>query len=146
MTIASPRWRENWRVIAPPGATRIDVGRGAAARRALLDSVVNLPSGTPVVIVARAPGAIGRCRRFAAAARVVVEHEYLTFPSAAAPCHLIEDARAPIALYVDTVLVAPPGELYSRPIELCLSLLRAIPSWRLVRRLAPGRAVVGWRV
>jgi len=146
VTIAAPRWRENWRIIAPPGAARIDVERSAATRRALLDEVANLPAGTPVVILARAPGAIGRCRQFASAAGVTVEREYLTFPSAAAPCHLIEDARASISVYVDTVLVAPPGKLYSRPVELCLSVLRAVPSWRLVRRIAPGRAVVGRRV
>jgi hypothetical protein len=130
----------------PSGAQRIEVGRSPAARRALLDDIADLPAGTPVVILARAPGAISRCRQFAAAASVAVEQEYLTFPSAAAPCHLIEDAPAAIALYVDTVLVAPPGEFYSRPIELCLSLLRAVPSWRLVRRLAPGRALVGTRI
>jgi hypothetical protein len=122
------------------------VGRSAAARRALLDDMANLPAGTPVVILAQAPGAISRCRQFAAAAGIAVEQEYLTFPSAAAPCHLIEDAPASIALYVDTVLVAPPGELYSRPIEFCLSLLKAVPSWRLMRRLAPGRALVGTRI
>jgi hypothetical protein len=146
VTITSPRWRENWRILAPPGARRIEIGGKAAARRALLADLADLPAGTPVVILARAPGAIRRCRRFAAAAGVAVEQEYLTFPSAAAPCHLIEDAPASIALYVDSVLVAPPGELYSRPVELGLSLLRSVPSWRLVRRLAPGRALVGTRV
>lgn len=146
MTFTSTRWRENWRILAPAGARRIEVGRSAAARQALLHEIADLPTGTPVVILTRAPGAIRRCRQFAAAARVAVDQEYLTFPSAAAPCHLIEDTPASIALYVDTVLVAPPGELYSRPIELCLSLLRSIPSWRLMRRLAPGRVLVGTRI
>jgi len=146
VTIAAQRWRENWRIIAPAGAVRIDMKRTRAARRALLDEVTGLPSGTPVVILARAPGAIFRCRHFAGAARVAVEREYLTFPSVAAPGHLIEDAQASITSYVGTVLVAPPGKLYSRPLELCFSVLRAVPSWRLVRRIAPGRAAVGRRV
>ena len=144
--MTAPRWRENWRIIAPPGAVRVDMKRSAGSRRALLKEVANLPLGTPVVMLARAPRATGRCKHFAQAAGIAVEREYLTFPSATAPCHLIEDARASISLYVDTLLVAPPGKLFSRPLELCLSVLRAVPSWRLVRRLAPGRAVVGRRV
>lgn len=146
MTITAQRWRENWRVIAPSGAVRVDMPRGRAARRAALDEVNRLPAGTPVVILARAPGAIFTCKNFVGAARVAVEREYLTFPSVAAPGHLIEDARASITSYVGTVLVAPPGKRYSRPLELCFAVLRAVPSWRLVRRIAPGRAVVGRRV
>jgi hypothetical protein len=145
MPIAAPRWRENWRIVAPQGATRVEVGRSAAARRTQIDELAMLPAGTPVVLLARAPGAIGRCRRFAAAAGIALEREYLTFPSAVAPCHLVEDAPASISFYVDTVLVAPPGKVYSRAIELCLSLLRRLPSWLFIRRLAPGRAAVGRR-
>jgi hypothetical protein len=146
MTISAQRWRENWRVIAPPGAVRVDLERSAESRRSLLKEAVDLPAGTPVVILTRAPRATSRSRHFAQAAGIALEREYLTFPSVTAPCHLIEDARASISLYIDTVLVAPPGKPYSRPLELCLSILRAIPSWRLVRRLAPGRALVGRRI
>lgn len=129
--------------MAPPGATRVELGRRAAERERQLAELASLPAGTAVVLLAGAPGAIRRCRLFAAAAGIALDREYLTFPSPFAPCHLIEDAPASITFYLDSVLVAPPGKLYSRGVELCLSILRALPSFALVRRLAPGRAVVG---
>ena len=145
MTITAQRWRENWRIIAPPGAVRVGLERSAPSRRRLLGEMTSLPSGTPVVMLAQSPRARGRCRQFAHAAGITLEREYLAFPSAAEPGHLVEDDPAAISMYVGTVLVAPPGKWYSRPLEVCFWVLRAVPSWRLVRRLAPGRAVVGRR-
>jgi hypothetical protein len=145
VTIAAQRWRENWRIIAPPGAVRVGLERSAPSRRRLLSDVAGLPPGTPVVMLAQAPRARGRCRQFAHAAGITLEREYLAFPSAAEPGHLVEDDHAAICMYVDTVLVAPPGAWYSRPMEMFFWVLRAVPSWRLVRWLAPGRAVVGRR-
>ena len=123
----------------------MDLGRSAAKRRLQEPAVRDIPPGTPVVLCASAPGAIGRCRRFAADAGVQLEREYLAFPSAGSPAYLVEDASSTIGVFVDTVLVTPPRTPLSTPIEACLGLVRALRPWSLIRRIAPGRVVVGRR-
>jgi hypothetical protein len=107
-----------------------------------------LAAGTPIVLCASAPAAIARCRAFASKAGVELEREYLAFPSAAAPGYLVEDAPAPVRVFVQTVLVTPPRTrtALSTPIGVGLSVLRALNPWRLIRAIAPGRVVVGRRV
>ena len=124
---------------------RVDLGRSATKRRLQEPAVREIPPGTPVVLCASAPGAIGRCRRFAADAGVQLEREYLAFPSAGSPAYLVEDAPSTIGVFVKTVLVTPPRTPLSTPIEACLGLLRALSPWSLIRRIAPGRVVVGRR-
>lgn len=139
------RWRNNWRVVSPDGAVRIDLERSAARCRAAARTMRALPAGTPVVLAATAPGAFRRCRTFASNAGIEPEREYLAFPSASAPAYLVEDAPAPVRVFVETVLVIPPGTVFSTPIGIGLSVLRAVAPWRLTRMIAPGRIVVGRR-
>ena len=139
------RWRENWLVIGPPGAVRVDVQRSAAKRRALGQRLRDLPPGTPVVLCASAPGAIRRCRRFASAAAVELEREYLAFPSAAKPGYLVEDRPETVSAFARTILAPPPRAALAFPIEVGLSVIRALRSWRLIRLLAPGWVAVGSR-
>ena len=139
------RWRNNWRVVSPDGAVRIDLERSAARCRAAARTMRALPAGTPVVLAATAPGAFRRCRTFASNAGIEPEREYLAFPSASAPAYLVEDAPAPVRVFVETVLVIPPGTVFSKPIGIGLSLLRSVAPWRLTRMIAPGRIVVGRR-
>jgi hypothetical protein len=139
------RWRGNWVVLSPPGAVRVDVGWSTWARRALAQEIRALPPGTPVALFASFPGATGRCRAFASDARVELERRYLAFPSAGAPAYLVEDAPASIRFFLRTLLVVPPGTPLSAPIEALLRIVRAFGPWRLIRRLAPGRVVVGRR-
>ena len=74
-----------------------------------------------------------------------LEREYLAFPSAAAPAYLVEDAPAPVTVFLRTVLVAPPRSRLSPIIEPALGAVRALnPLW-FVRAVAPGRVVVGRR-
>jgi hypothetical protein len=139
------RWRGNWLVLSPPGAVRVDVGRSPTRRRAIAQEIRALPSGTPVALCASFPGAIGRCRTFAWEAGVEPDREYLAFPSATAPAYLVEDAPASIGFFLRTLLIVPPGTPLSAPIEAVLRILRAVGPSRLIRRLAPGRVVVGRR-
>jgi hypothetical protein len=139
------RWTGNWLMVSPGGAVRADVGWSRRERRATRETLRALPAGTPVVLCASAPLAWSRCRRFAARAAVELDRGYLAFPSATAPAYLVEDAPAPARVFADDVLVAPPGSALTTPISAVLGVLRRVPPWRLLRTLAPGRVVVGWR-
>ncbi|MEP6978349.1 MAG: hypothetical protein ABI948_09880 [Thermoleophilia bacterium] len=142
--ISDERWRNNWLAVSPAGAVRVDLRRSAARRRAAKQTVRDLPAGTPVVLSASSPRAIGRCRAFASEAGIALEREYLAFPSAEAPAYLVEDAPASVGVFVKTVLVTPPGAALATPIEACLSVLRTLSPWRVIRTIAP-RVVVGRR-
>jgi hypothetical protein len=143
--ISAERWRDNWRALNDGDALQLELPRSRAGRRARLASIRALSGGTRVVLSASAPGASRRCRSFASAAGLELEREYLAFPTASAPAYLVEDAPAPVRLFVSNALVAPSSPGLAVPIELGLELLRRFRSWRLVRLLAPGRVVVGRR-
>jgi hypothetical protein len=143
--IGAEQWRGNWRVASPPDAVEVPLPRSAARRRRLGHTIRELPAGTPVVMLASAPGAARRTRAFASRAGVKLEREYLAFPSAAAPGFLVEDGPASVHTFVDSFLVAPPRSPLSTSIDRGLGLLRAMKAWRLVRALAPGRVMVGRR-
>ena len=143
--ISAERWRENWRAVSGGDALHVSLSRSRSERRARLGSIRELESGTRVVLSTPAPAARRRCRAFASAAGLALEREYLAFPTAAAPAYLVEDAPAPVRLFVSNALVAPSRAGFALPIELGLALLRRVRSWRLVRTLAPGRVVVGRR-
>jgi hypothetical protein len=143
--IGEDRWRDNWLVVSPDGSLRIDLRWRRSRRRAQSDAVRELPAGTPVALFATAPGAIGRCKRFASEAGIEVEHEYLAFPTAAAPGYLVEDAPASVGVFANTFLAAPPRSRLSTPLEAGFSLLRRLDSWRLIRTIAPARLAVGRR-
>jgi hypothetical protein len=139
------RWRENWRVVSPPGAVVVELGRSDAAVAAARERVAPLATGTPVVLVSSAPGARRRCRSFASRAGVRLERHYLAFPSAATPAYLVADETAPVRFFLTSVLIAPPRTRLSGLFELGLMILRAVAPRRPVSALAPGRVVVGWR-
>ncbi len=141
--MAVERWRENWRVLAGPGAVRIELGRSAARRAEATRTIGVLPSGTPVVLAAAAPGAARRCRRVAAAANLRLERSYLAFPRVTEPAYLVEDAAPAIRLFLRSMLAAPPSARLSLPLSAGVTLLRVVASSRLVRALAPGRVTVG---
>lgn len=143
--ISNERWQNNWLAVSPPGAVRVDLQRSAAKRRALERRIRSLRPGTPVVVCVSGPRAIRRCRAFASETGIELDREYLAFPSAGTPAYLVEDAAAPVRVFVKTVLAAPPRTMFSLPIGAGLSLLRALKPWRLLRTIAPGRVVVGRR-
>jgi hypothetical protein len=141
--MGNERWRENWLAVTPAGGVLVRVGRSRSERRASRRAVATLPSGTPVVLAASAPGAIRRCRLFASQTGVELERAYLALPSAEAPAYLVEDAPASIAFFLESVLSAPPGVQLFGVVELALRVVRALRPWRLVRVAAPGRLAVG---
>lgn len=143
--IGSDRWRSNWQVVTRPGSVRVDLGRSAARREAAFQKVSELPVGAGVVLCASAPGAARRCRAFAARSGLELEREYLAFPSAAAPAYLVEDAPAPVGVFVKAVLVTPPGVRLRLPVDAALAFARTFSPWRLIRTLAPGRVAVARR-
>src|SRR5919199_2753017 len=125
--ISNERWRNNWLVVGPTGAVAVDLGRSSATKRRVHErSIRELPPATPVVLRASAPGAIRRCRRFAAEAGIELEREYLAFPSARSPAYLVEDAPSTIGIFLQTALVAPPRARFATVIEACFVLLRAL--------------------
>jgi hypothetical protein len=143
--LTSERWSGNWRVVSPPGSARIDVERGRAGKIAATEEARRLPAGSPVVIVAAAPGSARRARQVAARAGIRVEQEYLALPSAAAPAYLIEDDPAPFRVFVDTVLASPSSGLAGRVQDALVSIVRRVRPRGLVGSLGAGRVVVGWR-
>jgi hypothetical protein len=141
--ITADRWRNNWRAISPPGAAVIELTRSPAKRADAIVRIRGLSSGAPVVLIASAPWAVRRCKRVAHETQVELEREYLAFPTATAPAYLVEDVRATIRLFAETILVAPPRAAASIGVQSAVHLLRALNPWRLIRLLAPGRVAVG---
>jgi len=137
------RWRENWRTVAPPGAVYIDLGRASEPSWRCLGHDVE--RGTHIVLSASAPRAARRCRRFAAAAGIELEREFLAYPSAQAPAYLVEDVRVAVAQFAERCLVAPPRVPFAAVVDRGVALVRLLRAWWLVRLLAPGRVVVGRR-
>lgn len=141
-----PRWRNNWRLLGPAEATKVDVLVSRHARRASERCLRELPSGTDVVLVTGTRGGGRRCRALAARAGIAVERTYLAFPTADAPAYLVEDEPAPVRVFLKTILVAPPGSKRSLPMLAAVRILRSLGTWRLVRALAPGCLLVGRRM
>lgn len=139
------RWRTNTLAVSPPGSTCTALGRRPGARRAQERALRCLASGTPVLLSARGPAARARCRASAARAGIVIEREYLAFPSAHEAAYLVEDARGSVRLFVRNLLVAPPSSVMSAPVEVALAVVRGLMPWWLLRKVAPGRVVVGRR-
>jgi hypothetical protein len=140
------RWRNNLRALAPAGTLRVELPRSRSTQRGSEQGLRRLPAGTPVVLAARAPGAGRRCKRVAARAGIALEREYLAFPSVEAPAYLVENTAAPVSVFVQTVLSAPPRSSLALPIQVLVSLLRRVRARGVVGLLAPGRVAVGRRV
>jgi hypothetical protein len=98
-----------------------------------------------VILCSPPPFARGRCRRFASAAGVEIQREYLALPAARAPAYLVEDAPVATAYFLRSILVPPPRTIWAAPFRLCLSAVSKLANaGPIVRVLAP-RLVVGTR-
>lgn len=135
----APAWAERWRVVAPAGAVRVEVGpRGRIAG--------GLPSPapqTPLALCASGPLARRRVRRAAARAGVALEREYLALPSAGSPAFLVEDRSVAVDYFRARILTPPPGTGAGLA-ELAVRTLRLIPRPAL-SGLAPGWVAIGRR-
>jgi hypothetical protein len=142
VTSGEARWTENWRAIAPHDAVCVKLPRGQP-KRSLGLGLATLFPGTPVVLYTSAPGAIRRCRSFVKRVEIEVEGEYLAFPSALAPAYLVEDAPDSARLFFRSLLPEPPRPGLSALSAAVLYVVRTLASRRAIRRIAPGRVVVG---
>lgn len=141
--IGEGRWADNWCIVSPPGARRVDLPRSLSSRRRVSREISMLPRGTPVVLFASAPGAIRRCASFASAAGIDVDREFLAFPSARAPAYLVEDCPSTIQQFAQTALAPPPRARFILLAAAAFNVLRRLNTSWLMRRLAPGRVVTG---
>ncbi len=142
---AVERWRRNRRVIAPADALVAEVAPFRRRNGALIRRVGALAAGSPVVVCSPPPFARYRCRRFASAAGIDIDREYLALPRPGAPAYLVEDAPAATAYFVRSILVPPPGRIWTAPLRLCVSVASWLPNPGLVLRSVAPRTVVGTR-
>ena len=103
--IGDERWRNNWRVVSPAGArSRRRRPLGGQRRRSLGRTLRDLPAGTPVVL--RGDGArarVGAAGAFASSVRGSSSSASTSrSPPRRAPAYLVEDAPAPVGLFVET--------------------------------------------
>lgn len=140
------RWKENWTVLGPPDAIRVDLPRSRAARRAMVGRVRALPVGAAVVLCDGVLASRWRCRRFAVRAGVRLERQYLALPSARSPAFLVEDARRPLSYFCAAVLSVPPGvALLAAPVGLLARAAAWLARAGVAGAVAPGRVAVGRR-
>jgi hypothetical protein len=142
---AVERWRHNRQVVAPADALVAEVAPLRRRNGALIRQVGALAAGSPVVVCSPPPFARRRCRRFASAAGIDIDREYLALPTPRAPAYLVEDAPAATAYFVRSILVPPPGRIWTAPLRLCVSAVSWLPNPGLVVRVLAPRMVVGTR-
>jgi hypothetical protein len=136
----APAWAERWRVIAPPGAVRVDLGRGGRARHGF----PQLASGAPVVLCASGLLARRTVRRAARGAGIRLEREYLALPSADQPAFLVQDRSAAVDYFRRRILTSPPGRARAWAAALALGTARLAPAG-LLGAMAPGCVALGRR-
>ena len=134
----APAWAERWRVVAPAGTVRVEVGpRGRIAGRG------TTAPRTPLALCASGPFARRRVRRAADRAGITLEREYLALPSARSPAFLVEDRSVAIDYFRARILTPPPGMArWSGLAELAVRGTRFIPR-SILSWLAPGRVAIG---
>ena len=138
------RWRQNRHVIASRDAFVAEVP-SLRSSEALRREVGALPAGSPVVLFSPPPFARRRCRRFASAAAIDIDREYLALPTPGAPAYLVEDAPVATAYFVRSILVPPPGTAWTAALRLCLSVVSNLPRPGSIVGAVSPRLVVGTR-
>lgn len=138
------RWRQNRLVVAPADAFIAEVPP-LRTTSALLGEVASLAAGSPVILCSPPPFARRRCRRFASAAGIEIQREYLALPTAGAPAYLVEDAPVATAYFLRSILVPPPRTIWAAPFRLCLSAVSKLGNPGPVVRVFAPRLVVGTR-
>jgi hypothetical protein len=141
------RWCEpgqRWHLLLPPDATVVELPGTPWRRRRILADVSALPAGTMVALVDDAPMSRPRGRRFARAARISIDREYLALPRLASAVCLVEEAPATTGWASRSVLTVPPGiSRLHATVDAGVRVLRRRPA--LLGALAPGHIVLGRR-
>jgi hypothetical protein len=121
-------------------------GRGTRALRRLPADLRGLATGSRVLLLDGRPGSRGRLRALARAGGLQVAHEYVVLPGSGRPLFVLDDDPATVRWVCRSVLTVPPGTtVLAAPVDLAVRLMRAVTPWWLLGRIAPGRALVGWR-
>jgi hypothetical protein len=139
------RWRQNRRMVAPADAFVAELAPLRRGSDALIREIAALAAGRPVILCSPPPFALRRCRRFASAAEIEIHREYLALPTPGAPAYLVEDAPAATAYFVRSILVPPPGTIWTVPLRLCLSAVSKLANPGSIMRVVAPRLVVGTR-
>src|SRR5260370_42018122 len=100
----APAWTERWRVVAPTGAVRVEVG----SRGRIAGGMPSAAPQTPLALCASGPFARRRVRRAADRAGVALQRQYLALPSASSPAFLVEDRPAAVDYFPARSLTPPP--------------------------------------
>jgi len=139
----SASWADRWRVVTAPGTTWADASRRGPGRASEIERIRCLRAGDHVAIHDPRLFAKRRGRAFVRRAGLVIDREYLAFPSVRAPAYIVEDAPGPATYFFDRVAVVPPGvAALSVPAALALRLARILVRYRAVRGVL-GRVTVG---
>src|SRR5689334_439145 len=98
-----------WGVLVGSQARTVTVPRSPSGRRAAVREPSNLPAAAPVVLVGAGAVNRSRLRRTAAAAGVVIEHEYVVLPGITDGRYVVEDDPATVAVLWQNLAGPPPG-------------------------------------
>ena len=136
-----------WQLLVRPEAVMIKVpALPGPSRHRALGRLRELPKGAAVVLVDGAPLSNGRCRRFARAAGVEIERQYLVLPSLRSAVYLVEDAAESIRYLRDATLAAPPATPFISAAASCaLWMARRLMPDGLMGAFMLGRVVTGCR-
>lgn len=139
------RWQQNRHVVAPADAFVAEVAPLRRGSDALIREIAALAADSPVILCSPPPFARRRCRRFASVAGIDIHREYLALPAPGAPAYLVEDAPVATAYFVRSILVPPPGTIWTVPFRLCLSAVSKLSNPGSIVRVVAPRLVVGTR-
>jgi hypothetical protein len=120
----------------------IDVGSGPRAVRRAIAELRVLPGGTPVVLLDHRRGGRLRARRIAAAGVIVIDRQYVAFPSLRQAIIVAEDSRDSLRWACRSLVTPPPGITWAHALlDAAVRLLRRRPE--VTGWVGAGRVVVG---
>jgi hypothetical protein len=133
---------QRWRLLAPEGAVAVDVSSGPRAVRRAITELRALPGGTPVILLDHRPGGRLRARRIAALGVLVIDRQYVAFPSLRRAIVVAEDSRDSLRWACRSLVAPPPGITWAHAaLDTAVKLLRRRPE--VAGWVGAGRIVVG---
>lgn len=138
-----PALTEQWRLLAPPDAVIIDIGRGDRGRRAAISALMSVDAGCAVAL----RGGRAAMGRVARGGHVKIRRQLIPLPSLAHPLYLVEDDAESVYHLFANLLSVPPGvSRMAGPLDAALRISARATRSRWVRRLFPWRIAVGVRL
>ncbi len=135
--------RPGWALLLGRGTVEVQVDRGRGERSAA--ALRDLPSGTPVALLAGGFGGRARLRRVARAGGVDLDREHVLLPGLGSTVVTVEDRRATVRWLWRNIATVPPG-LARTALAVDTGLrLGAVLPWPLLGLCARGRLALGHR-